>query len=67
MVTGTIGRPSADEQARRTDVFLRLAAGGARLDVAARDARVKPDRALRIVSDPGFWPRVYELRNGQAA
>ena len=61
------GRPLRLESEQRAEEFLRLAAAGASLDVAARDAKVEPVRALRLVSEPDFWPRVYELRNGTAA
>lgn len=47
----TVGRPSKHEQRRRTATFLRLCATGMRYDLAARQAGVKPERALRIVSD----------------
>lgn len=48
---GTVGRPSKHEQRRRTARFLALAAAGMRLDLAAAQAGVKPERALRLVSD----------------
>lgn len=47
----TVGRPSKHEQRQRTARFLALAAAGMRLDLAARQAGVKPERALRLVSD----------------
>lgn len=53
-VTTLTGRPSKLEQQRRTARFIALAAAGVRLDLAARQAGVKPERALRIVSDPGW-------------
>ena len=49
--TATIGRPSKAEERRRTARFLTLAATGVRLDLAARQAGVKAERALRLVSD----------------
>ncbi len=61
------GRPLRGESERRAESFVARVAAGADLDVAAQEARVKPARALRLVSAPDFWPRVYELRNGQAA
>lgn len=47
----TVGRPSKHEQRRRTATFLALCATGMRYDLAARQAGVKPERALRLVSD----------------
>ena len=51
MITTKTGRPTALEQRRRTARFLTLAAAGVRLDVAAAQAGVKAERALRLVSD----------------
>lgn len=48
------GRPSKHEQRRRTARFLELAARGVPYDQAAAQSGVKAERALRIVSDPGF-------------
>jgi len=48
---GHVGRPSKAEEHRRTARFLALAATGVRLDLAAREAGVKAERALRLVSD----------------
>ena len=62
-----MSRPLRVESEARAVLFVEHVAAGARLDVAARQARMKPERALRLVSAPDFWPRVYELRNGQAA
>jgi len=50
-MNATIGRPSKHEQRARTARFLALAAAGMRLDLAAQQAGVKPERALRLVSD----------------
>ena len=46
-----VGRPTKHEQRRRTATFLALCATGMRYDLAARQAGVKPERALRLVSD----------------
>lgn len=45
------GRPSKHETRARTARFLALCAAGMRYDLAARQAGVKPERALRLVSD----------------
>ncbi len=45
------GRPSKHDQRARTARFLALCATGMRYDLAARQAGVKPERALRLVSD----------------
>ena len=46
------GRPSRDDSLERAQLFMRLCAEGVRFDVAAASARVKPQRALRLLSDP---------------
>lgn len=45
-----IGRPRDAESKARRDEFLRLVFDGVELDEAARRARVKPERALAILS-----------------
>lgn len=52
------GRPSADETRRRTARFLLLAADGVPLDEAASEAGVKPERALRLVSNLSLFQDV---------
>ncbi len=47
-----MGRPSNPEQRRRRIEFVRLIAGGAAFDQAARDAQLSPVRALAILSQP---------------
>ena len=56
------GRPAKPDTQRRTARFLSLAIDGVRLDVAAHMAGVKPERALRILSDPGVLASVNEVR-----
>lgn len=56
------GRPSRDETRERTARFLRLCAQGLPYDEAAERARVKPTRALRIVSEPEFARVVAAIR-----
>lgn len=46
------GRPSRDESERRRQHFVALVAGGAPFDEAAEQARIKPERALAILSQP---------------
>jgi len=46
------GRPRAAESERRRREFLRLVAAGADFDAAAREARIKPARALKLLSHP---------------
>lgn len=57
-----IGRPTAVEQRDRTARFLLLAADGVRLDLAAREAGVKPERALRLLSERGIVQTLESLR-----
>ena len=45
-----VGRPRAHESNARRDEFLRLVLDGVPCDEAARRARVKPERALAILS-----------------
>lgn len=45
------GRPTKTDSRARTARFLQLAAAGVPLDEAARQAGVKAERALRLVSD----------------
>lgn len=55
-IFGGIGRPSKDESERRRVEFLRLVAAGIDFDVAARDAQIKPERALKLLSHPDVRP-----------
>lgn len=45
-----VGRPRAHESIARRDEFLRLIFAGVACDEAARLARVKPERALAILT-----------------
>jgi hypothetical protein len=58
-----IGRPHKRAANERTARFLTLAADGYPLDLAAKLAGVKAERALRIVSDtPQFWATVDAIK-----
>lgn len=58
------GRPDAFETRRRTARFLQLVADGRTLRDAAREAGVKPDRALGLVQDRDEFDRqIAQLRN----
>lgn len=46
------GRPNRHESDRRRREFLRLVANGIPFDEAASLARVKPERALKLLSHP---------------
>lgn len=50
MVPTPIGRPRKAETNARRDEFLRLVFAGVDLDEAAKLARVKPERALAILT-----------------
>jgi hypothetical protein len=60
------GRPREHESRRRTSEFLRLLAGGAMPHDAARQAGVKPERALRLLGDPVFRRAFCELLDAAA-
>lgn len=47
---GAVGRPREAESRARRDEFLRLVFDGVDCDEAARRARVKPERALAILT-----------------
>lgn len=47
---GGIGRPSSEDSRARRDEFLRLVFEGVPCEEAAKLARVKPERALAILS-----------------
>lgn len=53
---GGKGRPSTVESERRRVEFLRLIAAGKPFDVAARDSKIGPLRALSILSHPDVRP-----------
>ena len=57
-----MARPNRRESAERSTLFLEYVAGGMRLRTAARLAQLDPGRALDVVDDPMFWPRVFALR-----
>ena len=46
------GRPDAQESARRRRKFIRLIVEGEDFAEAARAARIKPERALKLLSHP---------------
>jgi predicted protein tyrosine phosphatase len=50
----TLGRPRGTETRRRTTELLRLLAAGHTLHEAATEARVKPERVLRLFEDKQF-------------
>lgn len=55
-MAGNHGRPrAADSDARRRE-FLRLVVAGVPGDEAARQARIKPERALAILTHPDVRP-----------
>jgi hypothetical protein len=47
-----MGRPTRTESDRRRHEFLRLIAAGKSGDIAAEQARIKPERALAILTHP---------------
>jgi hypothetical protein len=51
-IFGGTGRPSPAESDRRRREFLRLVAEGVPFDEAAKQSRIKPLRALAILSHP---------------
>lgn len=51
-VIGGTGRPTADESDRRRLEFVRRVAAGADFDDAAVSAKIKPLRALKLLSTP---------------
>jgi hypothetical protein len=53
---GGTGRPSPEESDRRRREFLRLVAAGVDFDEAAKLSRIKPLRALAILSHPDVRP-----------
>jgi hypothetical protein len=55
-VFGGAGRPSTEESDRRRREFLRLIVEGVPGDEAARRARIKPERALAILTHPDVRP-----------
>lgn len=57
-IFGGTGRPSKDESERRRVEFFRLVAAGVDFDVAARDAQIKPERALKLLSHPDVRPLI---------
>lgn len=58
------GRPSTDETRARTSQFLCLMADGLTAEQAAREARIGPWRALRIVTETDFLGIVQAIRDG---
>lgn len=62
-----VGRPRGPETRRRTKQLLELLAGGATLADAAREARVKPDRVLRLLEDREFRTAYCTLAEAKAA
>lgn len=56
------GRPSADESRLRTQRFLCLIADGMDAEQAAREAKIGPWRALRIVTESDFREIVQAIR-----
>lgn len=61
-----MGRPSFDESELRTRELLRRVAAGDSLLDAARAARVKPERVLRLLDEPEFFAAVVALLRGRA-
>jgi len=55
-VMADTGRPRAAESERRRCEFLRLVSAGSDFDAAARAARIKPERALKLLSHPDVRP-----------
>lgn len=53
-----IGRPRAAESNARRREFIRLIVMGVDFDVAARDAQIKPERALKLLSHPDIRPLI---------
>jgi hypothetical protein len=62
-----LGRPRGHDSQRRTRELLERLAEGVSLADAAREARVKPDRVLRLMADPQFRSAVCVLLERQAA
>lgn len=58
------GRPSAVESRARTGRFLTLMAEGMTAEQAAREAKIGPWRALRIVTETDFLGIVQAIRDG---
>lgn len=61
------GRPHPHDTKARTATFLRLLADGTPPEQAARDAKISPWRALRIVTAPDFPDLVQALRRDNEA
>lgn len=55
------GRPRREETRLRTREFLHLVAAGEPPHKAARKARVKPDRIVRLLGEPGFRRALCQL------
>lgn len=53
-MASNVGRPREPETRRRTAEFLRLLGHGTMPHDAAKQAGVKPERALRLLGDPAF-------------
>lgn len=61
------GRPRGTETRRRTRELLELLAGGSTLAEAAKSARVKPERVLRLLEDREFRAAYCTLAEAKAA
>lgn len=61
------GRPSAEESRLRTSRFLTLVASGVEADVAAKQAKIGPWRALRIVTEATYHDVVQAIRDDAEA
>lgn len=59
-----IGRPRSHETRRRTHEMLGHVARGTSLLEAAREARVKPERVLRLLDLPEFLAVYVAIRGG---
>lgn len=59
-----MSRPSRVESKSRALAFMQHVADGYPGDVAAKAARIKPERALRIACDPGFQTVILALKVG---
>lgn len=59
------GRPRGSETRRRTRELLAHLAAGKTLVDAARDARVKPERVLRLLDEPEFFAAYVAFRDAE--
>lgn len=62
-----LGRPRGVETRRRTRELLELLAGGSTLAEAAKGARVKPERVLRLLEDSDFRAAYVTLSQAKVA